>query len=197
MTERGRREVSRAGFDNRDRDRVLWVNVVLQAIMDATEIKNSGAANLDQRRARAWFNLSNPDFVKVCHLAHLDPEATYQKARRAIERYDLAVANGEKPSVQRDEKPEPKRIGPAPKQHVIDGVSLTLAEWAAHAGITYRTLFQRMRGGRTLAEAIAMPKGRQPNRGVVFNFEGLKGTGAGSTAQEIPEITFSAEATTE
>ncbi len=38
---------------------------------------------------------------------------------------------------------------------------------------------------------------RKPKPGVPSNFAPSEGTGAGSTAQEIPEITFSAEATTE
>jgi len=78
----------------------------------------------------------------------------------------------------------------AVRKHTVDGVSKTLAEWADHIGIRYSTLIKRMHSGRTLAEAIAMPKGLN-TRGVASNFEASLGTGAGGTAQEIAEITFS------
>lgn len=77
------------------------------------------------------------------------------------------------------------------KLHTINGVSKTLHQWADHAGITYNTLMARLNRGRTLAEALAIPAGR---RGVSADFKGSKGTGAGSTAQETPEITFSEKA---
>lgn len=76
--------------------------------------------------------------------------------------------------------------------HTINGEAKTLQQWADHAGVTYNTLSQRIHRGSTLAEAVAMPAGRW--RGVSLNLPPLMGTGAGSTAQEIPEITFSEKA---
>ncbi|MBX9452640.1 MAG: hypothetical protein KL801_12535 [Mesorhizobium sp.] len=301
---------SRAANDPRDRDRVLWVNVVLQAIKDAMEggaATKGNARELERRRARLWFNLSNPDFIEVCHCAHLDPAATYEKAMHAIERYDAISASGEKYRVEREQpkaKPRapklytvndkshtlaewstilgvdrttldsrlrsgytaeeafspnfkrrprvrtrpPRRYSPGrppkhysfngvskslaqwsqeagldhhtvlqrlhrgmplevalslklrggrAKHHTINGVSKTLEDWAKDAGITKKALVGRMAKGRTLAEALAMPNGRHPEPGVVFNFAGVGETGARGSAQERPEITFSAEATTE
>lgn len=88
-----------ASRDPRDRERVLWVNVVLQAIRDATEAKNSRNADQTRAQARAWFKLSNPDFIETCHCAHLDPEATYEKAMQAIARYDAMKSSSQRPGV--------------------------------------------------------------------------------------------------
>lgn len=118
-----------ASQDPRDRERVLWVNVVLQAIRDATEAKNSRNADQTRAEARAWFKLSNPDFIESCHCAHLDPDATYEKAMQAIARYDAMKSSSKRP-------------------------------------------------------------------GVSSNLQAFEGTGAGRTAQEIPEITFSEKAQT-
>ena len=101
--------------------------------------------------------------------------------------------------------------GARARSHTVNGITKTLQEWADHIGISYDALTQRLRR-HTLAEAIAMPAGRWPRRtnpksatvadlpsadeapGEVSNFGASAGTGAGSTAQEIPEITFSEQA---
>lgn len=283
----------------RDSERILWVNVVLQAVRDATDGMTSpkNSRDTERRRARAWFSLSNPDFIEVCHCAHLDPDATYQSAMSAIARYDQIIAAGETYSIDRKagEKPkqqrivrrytigdrshtvaewakisgvqdqtirqrlqrglsieaaispkikktpfQPRAIGRPAELYTIDGVSKTInqwaahhgldaalvgqrlqrgysiekalsktrvsrpaklytingvsktfAEWAAHAGISTNVLYARMNKGRSLAEAVAMPKRGSKGAGVVSNLDPILGTGAGSTAQEIPEITFS------
>lgn len=83
-------------------------------------------------------------------------------------------------------------------RHAINGESRTLQEWADHIGIRYATLTARINKGRTLAEALAMPRGRNTRKGkgpgVVSDFARFKGTGAGSTAQETPNLTFSQKA---
>lgn len=103
--------------------------------------------------------------------------------------------------------------GERARLHFVNGVSKTLEEWAEHAGIHYNTLIARMKT-RTLAEALAMQKGKGRSRrkvqpqtetasdlpstgdgpGVVADFAGSTGTGAGRTAQEIPNLTFPDEA---
>ncbi len=91
-----------------------------------------------------------------------------------------------------EEALRPGKLTNAGTLHTVNGESRTLREWAAHIGIRYEALIARMNKGRTLAEALAMPKGsgrRKP--GVVSNFPAFEGTGAGSTAQEIPEMDFS------
>ncbi|MGB3536869.1 MAG: hypothetical protein WBA42_01785 [Mesorhizobium sp.] len=80
----------------------------------------------------------------------------------------------------------------------INGVSKSLKQWADHIGIACEALIGRTRRGRTLAEAVAMggpiPRGRKARRGVSSDFVPFEGTGAGSTLQAIPEITFSEQA---
>lgn len=82
------------------------------------------------------------------------------------------------------------------KRYTHDGKTMTLPEWAKHAGLTYGALMQRL-ARHSLADALAIPPRRivrRKHRGVPSDLEGLKGTGAGSTAQEIHEITFAKQA---
>ena len=83
-------------------------------------------------------------------------------------------------------------LGTSTRTYTHDGMTKTLAEWADYAGITYDALKMRMHRGRTLAEALAMPIGTY--RGVASDFAPSKGTGAGGTLQETPNITFPHEA---
>lgn len=87
--------------------------------------------------------------------------------------------------------------------HTVDGVSKTYGEWADHLGISYEAFLKRLKdgNGRTVAQAVAMggPRRRATpaTPGVVADFPPVEGTGGGSTAQEIPEITFSEKAENE
>ncbi|MHA6646372.1 hypothetical protein [Mesorhizobium sp. A623] len=94
--------------------------------------------------------------------------------------------------------PIEQAIAEQPRQtsqlRTVNSESRTLQQWADYIGITYWALLARMRT-RSLAEALAMPKGAgRWQRGVSSNLEAFEGTGAGSTAQEIPEIDFSNKA---
>jgi len=105
-----------------------------------------------------------------------------------------------------------------------DGQTLTLGEWARCAGIKYGTLRYRVNGaGMSIGDAINMAKHAKPGsasrvdpkplpngfaitigtvrieitdlgRGVVSNLKAFEGTGAGSAAQDRPEIDFSQDA---
>ncbi len=120
---RQRRNGGMAARDHRDRERVLWVNVILQAVRDATDTKNCRTPEATRLEARAWFDPKNESFCDVCFFAGMDPERVYVQATEAIQRFDT-------------------------------------------------------------------------DRGLVSDFRGLQGTGAGGTAQEMPEITFSKEVQT-
>ncbi|MEO9335962.1 hypothetical protein ABFT80_00815 [Mesorhizobium sp. SB112] len=234
-----------------DKERILWVNVVLQAIRDATDARGTDHTDFERSRARVWFSLKNPDFIEVCHCANLDPEATLEKAKAAIRRYDEIVAAGEEyrlPHNIKDKAPpstktparlityrgesrtvtawakvigishssllarlssghsveealspnfkrKPRRIAGNPfgrraKKYTIGSETKTIAQWASSIGVEPKTLAARMRKGRSLEVALAMPP-KDRGRGVVSNFAPSMGTGAGSTAQENAEITFS------
>lgn len=75
--------------------------------------------------------------------------------------------------------------------HKFRGVRYTTTELADMSGIPATTVYQRIMRGWTVEQAVCIPSPEQIKRGVVFNFPPFEGTGAGSTAQEIPEITFS------
>lgn len=260
-------------------DRELWVNVIYRAIIDATSAGtgcSSSSTTTTARecsRARSWFDLTSPDFIEVCSLAGLDPEAVYEKAQRAIENADRngnpriskrlpkappkqpAEAQGQpQPTAHRRSQPSNNgwhKFGAEAQRYTYNGVSKTIGQWAMHAGVPYvtmhsrlksgmsieraitmqprertgtfthngetkllaewaqevgmrpDTLSQRLRRGYSLAEALARPLGRsgrpkrnptrQGTQGVIKNFGGVEGTGAGSTAQEIPDLSFSKE----
>ncbi len=69
-----------------------------------------------------------------------------------------------------------------------------LRELADLSGVECNTIRARLADGWTLEQSVVTPTPKQRRAGVVFNFPPLRGTGAGSTAQEIPEITFSEQA---
>lgn len=73
-----------------------------------------------------------------------------------------------------------------------DGCKRTIKEWAALIGVEPMTIHNRLRSGWLLADALTIPSGARIGRpGVSSNFRRSKGTGAGSTTQETPNITFS------
>jgi hypothetical protein len=89
----------------------------------------------------------------------------------------------------------------------LNGVTQSITEWALDYGITPDVIMQRLRKGKTVEAAITRPTlvrrgmrlqgqylqqelAKLGRPGVVPNLSASKGTGAGSTAQEIAEITF-------
>lgn len=73
--------------------------------------------------------------------------------------------------------------------------TLTVAEWARLTGLTSGTLGARLRSGWSIDRALTTPPDKKRGRrGVSSNFAPSEGTGAGSTLQETPKITFSENA---
>ena len=73
-------------------EKVLFLAVILQAILDATKPYYQGEpeqSELDRRSARAWFSASigvtAKDFETVCDLAGVDPAYTRSFAYKIIE----------------------------------------------------------------------------------------------------------------
>lgn len=92
---------------------------------------------------------------------------------------------------RRKRKPTP-RVG---ETYSYCGRALTILEWAAATGLSRGTLYQRLRDGWTIERALTVPmRGRCGLPGVVADLSAIEGTGAGSTAQETPKITFSEKA---
>ncbi len=75
----------------------------------------------------------------------------------------------------------------------FNGETRTVKEWAKHLGVHDATIRERIRSGYTPQAAIALG-GRYGKPGVSSNFAPSMGTGAGSTAQEIPNLDFSDKA---
>lgn len=80
-----------------------------------------------------------------------------------------------------------------PDFHEFRGCFYTKRQLAQLSGVPFDTLRARLWNGWTIEQAVATPTPAQRRRGVVSNFDVFAGTGAGSTAQETPEITFSDE----
>jgi hypothetical protein len=74
------------------------------------------------------------------------------------------------------------------------GTRYLLRELSDLSGVEPNVIRARLKDGWTLEQALCIPTVKQRRAGVVFNFEGSKGTGAGRAAQESPEITFSEQA---
>lgn len=87
------------------------------------------------------------------------------------------------------------RFGPDPKLYTIDDDSLSMSEWARKVGCNPSTIYARMKVGMSFEEAITTPRRRRESTpGVPSDLTPSAGTGAGSTSQETPNITFSQEA---
>lgn len=85
--------------------------------------------------------------------------------------------------------------GRKPNLYEYKGARYSMDELVQASGVPYATLCKRIHfRGWTLEQALSIPTPKQRRRGVVQNFGPFEGTGAGSTAQEIPEITFSEQA---
>ncbi|MER9210061.1 hypothetical protein [Mesorhizobium sp. M0771] len=121
-------------------ERELWVNVILRATEDG----------LADKQERKWFQLTNPDFVEVCALADLDPEAVADRAASAFERYDQAEASGTNFEITRPLSPAPRPV--ARYEHA--GRLMTLSEWAEFTSININTIRSRLDSGRSFKEAI-------------------------------------------
>lgn len=78
--------------------------------------------------------------------------------------------------------------------HTFKGTRFTIGELADMSGVPAFTIYQHLSNGWTVEQAVTLPTPAQRRRGVVSNFPTFSGTGAGSTAQETPEITFPKEA---
>lgn len=66
-----------------------------------------------------------------------------------------------------------------------------LSELAAMTGIPCATIRKRLSDSWSLDQALGSPTPKQRRRGVVSNLSAFEGTGGGSAAHEISDISFS------
>ncbi len=189
----------------------LWRSVLVNAIEEAIfGISRSNYSNPKTRvthiiEARAYVTVPNRDFDMVCSLAGLDPDAVRERVAQqlatAASPEELLNSASRKPSARPRRKSGPKPR-PDAQRFEHDGKNLTIAEWAALSGMRASAIRQRLNTGWHISRAIEKVDGRTTRirisgkrparrRGAPFNFGRSKGTGAGSTAQESTNITFS------
>lgn len=86
-----------------------------------------------------------------------------------------------------------KRNGGTPaRTYTHNGQTLTVAEWSSLTGLRKSTIGARLRKGWSIEQTLTRPRSARGKRpGVGSNLSAFEGTGAGSTAQETPNITFS------
>lgn len=71
------------------------------------------------------------------------------------------------------------------------GKTHSLKEWATETGLSSNTIRNRLNLGWTIEQALTLVPQKGVRPGVVDNLPPLRGTGAGSTAQETPNLSFS------
>lgn len=80
-------------------------------------------------------------------------------------------------------------------KYTFDGKTLFISEWSALTGLKIATIRDRIGKGWDIASVLSLPPNRHGPRhrvpGVVSHLPASTGTGAGSTAQETPNLTFS------
>ncbi|RVC62809.1 MAG: hypothetical protein EOS81_07110 [Mesorhizobium sp.] len=140
-------------------ERELWVAVILQATEDG----------LKDKRARAWFQPANADFVDVCSLAGLDPDNVAERAANAFRRSDNAEAIGHKFEIAKPEAAAPRQA----TRYEHDGKSLTVREWSKLSGVKESNIRDRLRFGYSIAEATN-PNFRRKKRSVFNDRPGRK-----------------------
>ncbi|SFH23171.1 hypothetical protein [Ensifer sp. OV372] len=101
-------------------------------------------------------------------------------------------------SVERAVTEKIGHFGRRGKEYTINGATRSLAHWAKDAGISTHAIHERLSRGWPIEAALTLPKGSarptSDEPGVVSDFAPSEGTGAGGTAQESPNITFSESA---
>jgi hypothetical protein len=126
--------------------------------------------------------------------------ALIEVVRRRREEHARIMGIAEEPETLKTER---RRIRIDARRYSHDGKSLTATEWASQTRMCATLLRNRLQRGWPVERAITEPNGASMGRprhkpeaqppGVATNFEPSTGTGAGSTAQETSEITFSRE----
>lgn len=152
---------------NADSVRSLWLNVISQAIRDATTGSSDELVTADRLEARRWLTTPSADFDEVCGLAELEPHKVRSFAASQIEEADRG---GVKSRSRRREVTRTRAASRNAKVYTIGGESRTIREWAESVGINIHTLHSRLSYGWTLEDALATEVNLKPRRGVDKDF---------------------------
>lgn len=130
-------------------EKTLWQEVLYQAIQDALYGIPAGCGINKENRinktkeARQYLTTPSKDLSMVCNLAGLDMQAVIKRMREQI-------ANASTP----EELITAKRVNRLLSRYTHNGESLTLTEWSDRTGISRSNLYNRIRKGMTIDEAI-------------------------------------------
>ncbi len=92
------------------------------------------------------------------------------------------------PKEPRSAKPKGNAKGPI----TFNGATRSIREWAKVIGVEYPTLANRIRNGWEIEAALTTPvTSSRKAPGVGLDFHALEGTGAGRSAQDRPDLSFS------
>lgn len=97
-------------------------------------------------------------------------------------------------SVERSLTEKIGHFGRRGKEYTVNGVTRSVSEWAKLADVSSHAIHVRINSGWPIEAALTLPKGSaRPTGtpGVSSDFAPSEGTGAGSTAQAMPNIDFS------
>jgi len=80
----------------------LYKAVIIQMIIDASNVSKDPKACRNEKRAKAWLFTRNEDFCSVCTMAEIDPEVVVTFAR------ELIAMHGEKARIKNAARAELK-----------------------------------------------------------------------------------------
>jgi hypothetical protein len=160
------------------RERNLWQEVLLRAVMDARLEPSSkvitGLQAHDVRAARDYLTNPTKDLAIICSRAGMDIDAVMEATKRQIgdaARLDTSPFHTGEATSKRGRKM---------LTYQQDGKELTINELADLIGVSPSTISRRMRKGQTIGDALsgiarARPKRTTPATGrkITFNGEAL------------------------
>jgi hypothetical protein len=70
----------------------LYKAVIMQMIIDASNVSKDPKASLNEKRAKAWLFANNEDFQTVCIMAEIDPQVVVRFAKELIAMHHEKIA---------------------------------------------------------------------------------------------------------
>jgi hypothetical protein len=134
-----------------ERDKRLWINVLLQALQDAKSTYSKEVYDRDQ--ARSWLTGNSKDFREVCEMAGVCPIRARRMAEALIKEADASAPPPKPP-------PPPKPKFAHVRRYEFDGKNQTISQWCRELKIAKGTLQSRIEKGwppERIFSAVKMP----------------------------------------
>lgn len=153
MTTKSQRPNATTAGNNPDVN--LWCAVISQALDDATMPVCHSRSAADRHEAREWLTSGEPDFLKACTAAGLDPDAVRAHAIKAIAAADHREVHGELHRA----RPKPSVNCNTGSRTLITfgNETLPLSQWAQRTGINAHTIKTRLNQGWSVERALTAP----------------------------------------